>query len=226
MPTITINPVSGDDILASLVEAGNLQYSGTETGLDGATLTFVYQIWYGDSRIPWPGANPTVAENGTWITPVTGYSYTAASPDGVYAITASGPPALGGFGQRTLIQATHDHTAFESVGLAFDGESAKLANTPTHYEIRSFISAEQAGIGILQQDHIINKGQANKLQGLFDRELQALGSSNTNDLLNVGEITTLMGLQTDIAAYVEKTPSLSALQPHDAGWTMPAMPTS
>ena len=60
------------------------------------------------------------------VNPVTGASYTVASPDGVYTFTAS-------FGSvsasRTLIQADHGHTPFQSVGLAFDGETLQLGST-------------------------------------------------------------------------------------------------
>jgi len=52
MPTITIDPVSGDDIISSFAEGDALVYTGTEQGLDGAILTFIYQLGYGPSPFP------------------------------------------------------------------------------------------------------------------------------------------------------------------------------
>jgi len=43
--------------------------SGTEKGLDGATLNFIYEIAYGSNRIPWRDATPTTAADCKWLTP-------------------------------------------------------------------------------------------------------------------------------------------------------------
>jgi hypothetical protein len=232
--TITIDPINGvlnPDIISSWTEGGNLYYSGTEQGLDGATLTFIYEIGYGPFPVPWQGAQPTTAADGKWQTVPSGFGYTVYSvPDGVYTITASSD---GVSASRQLIQADHGHTPFESVGLAFDGETQQLAGkppanfAPTYLAVDQFIMAEQAGIDILQRDNIITTSQASKLQNFFQREFQVLGKQAlSSDLLPVKQIDKLMGLQADVASYVAHTPALVALQPNDAGWTMPAMPPS
>src|SRR5690349_21519780 len=100
--TITIDSINGNDIIDSWLKAANLQYSGTEQGLDGATLTFIYQIDYGSDRIPWNGATPTTAADGKWSTGSGGIGYTLFSPDGVYTFTASSGSASA---SRALIQA-------------------------------------------------------------------------------------------------------------------------
>jgi hypothetical protein len=200
-----------------------VHYSGTEQGLDGATLSFIYQIDYGNDRIPWVGAAPTTAASGQWST-VTYGGYTSASPDGVYTFTAL---TDGVSASRALIQATHGDTPFESVGLAFDSETQRLASSPSFLQLDQFITAEQAGINILQRDNIITNNQAGKLQNFFQRELQVLGKQPVpSDLLSVKQIDKLTGLQADTAAYVAKTPALVALQPDHTGWTMRAMPSS
>jgi len=238
MAKITIDPinsVAGNDILNSFQVAGSLHYSGTEKGLDGATLTFIYQINYGSNRIEWPGADPdhpTVAANGKWSTGVAS-GYATASRDGIYTITASAGGVSAG---RTIITAVHAgqlgfiHSPFEAVGLAFDEETQQLAGTPsapTFLAVDQYITAEQAGVNILQRDHIITSGQANKLENFFHRELQVLGKQALSaDLLSTQQIDRLEHLQADTAAYVASTRALAALQPNDAGWTMPVLPTS
>jgi len=220
MPSkIAIDPINGNDILNSVQAAENLQYSGTERGLDGATLTFTYQINYGSDRYAWNGATPTTAADGKWLTPVTGAGYTSLTPDGVFTFTASSGSVSA---SRTLIQADHGHTPFEAVGLAFDGETLQLASSPTFLQVDQFITAEQAGIDILQRDDIITKNQANTLQDFFHRELQVLGSKAlSSNLIPVGQIAKLTALQADTAAYVA-TPALAALQPDHTGWAMPS----
>lgn len=230
MAAITIDPINGNDIIDSFQTATNLQYSGTEQGLDGATMTFIYQIDYGSARIPWIGANTTVAADGKWSTGSGGGLYTTASPNGVYTFTAI---ANGVTATRQLIQSDHvgqlglTESPFEAVGHAFDGETQQLASAPTFLQIDQFITAEQAGIDILQRDHIVNKGQASKLQDFFQRELQVLGTQAlSGDLLSANQIAQLTALQVDTAAYVTKTPALRALQPNHDGWAMPVMPSS
>ena len=79
MPTITIDPVSGDDIISSFAEGDALVYTGTEQGLDGAILTFIYQLGYGPSPFPWQGAQATIAANGQWSAATGGGGYTTQS---------------------------------------------------------------------------------------------------------------------------------------------------
>jgi hypothetical protein len=222
---ITIDPINGNDIINSPYAAAHLQYSGTEQKLDGATLTFIYQINHGSNRIPWPGATPTTAADGKWLTPVTGEGYTGSSPDGVYTFTASCGSVSA---SRTLIQADHIgqlgflQSPFEAVGLAFDGETQQLASTPTFIQVDQFITAEQAGIAILQRDGIITNNQATTLQDFFTSELQVLGGKAlSSNLLPAAKIAQLTTLQADTATYVKSAPALVALQPNDAGWTMP-----
>jgi hypothetical protein len=83
-----------------------------------------------------------------------GSGYITQSVDGIYRFIAS---AIDGStsASRTLIQATHGHTPFESVGLAFDGETQQLANSPSFPQVFQYVTAEQAGIDILQRDNII-----------------------------------------------------------------------
>jgi hypothetical protein len=112
---------------------------------------------------------------------------------------------------------------FESVGLAFNEETLQLSSTPSFIQVDQFITAEQAGIDILQRDAIITNGQANTLQNFFQSELQVLGKQAlSSNLLSAPQIAKLTALQADTASYVAKTPALVALQPDHTGWAMPS----
>jgi hypothetical protein len=226
MATITIDPVSGDDIISSFAEGDALVYTGTEQGLDGAILTFIYQIDYGSNRQVWQGAQMTIAADGKWSAATGGGGYTTLSDDGVYTFTARAIDNSSS-ASRHLIQADHRHTPFESVGLAFDGETQQLANFPSYLQIFQYVTAEQAGVDILQRDNIITTSQATKLGDFFSREVQVLGSQAlSNDLLSGKQIDKLEHLQANTANYVRHTAALAALQPDHAGWTMPVLHSS
>jgi hypothetical protein len=71
--------------------------------------------------------------------------YTVFSRDGLYTITASSD---GVSASRTLIQADHGNTPFETVGLAFDEETQQLASAPSFFQVNQFTA-----LVALQPDH-------------------------------------------------------------------------
>jgi hypothetical protein len=123
------------------------------------------------------------------VNPVTGASYTVASPDGVYTFTASARVARSF--KRTTTTRRSNPSASLSTRDAAVGEHPKFPPSRSIHHGRTSRDQHYAA-----RPHHLKKDQANTLQDYFRRELQVLGSQAlSSNLPPAGQIAQLTALQ-------------------------------